>query len=664
MPRTSTTLATLAAALALGLLACDVARPVSRASAGASACVSCHGDASRSEAVALVQAAPDTGAHLAHLRAGTFRGAVACAQCHEVPASAGHPDGEIQLPFPSLARADGAAPAWNAGAGTCSGVYCHGATRGGGPTATPAWTSGARLDCSSCHGYPPPSHASTSTRCAACHPGTVSAAGALLLANGLHVNGEVEVATAHAADWEVPSNHGRAANRDLASCRTCHGDDYAGGTSGVSCNDCHLGTAWQTSCTFCHGDASRTANRAAPPVGTQGETATTERAVGAHAAHLSGGAIGPAVACAECHAVPTTLAHVDGTAAVAFGPAARRGGAQPTWNGTTCSGTYCHGATRTAAGGANKTPAWTGGAAEAACGTCHGAPPPGHSTASCGGCHDGYSATTVNAATHLNGAVDASSGHPASWRNRDQHGYSVNRTGLASCKACHGTNLDGVGGSAQGCGGCHQAAGIASWQTSCTFCHGDRTSGRTSPPVDTQGRSAATNVSVGVHAAHVGTTIATPLSCGQCHGSRSNVVTDGLHVDGDGVAEVAFGTLARTGGANATYTRASATSASCSSTYCHGRFPGGASSGAGATVQWTTTAQVGCTSCHGNPPSTGDHGTHSSYACSDCHAHSGSGATHVNGVKNVQYSGATYDPSTRSCGTFSCHGKSHSGRTW
>ena len=112
----------------------------------------------------------------------------------------------------------------------------------------------------------------------------------------------------------------------------------------------------------------------------------------------------------------------------------------------------------------------------------------------------GYTATTVNVAIHVNGKVEAKSPHPAGFADKAQHGYQVNLAGLAGCKSCHGANLDGAGGTAQSCATCHPSAGFASWATNCTFCHGNRTTGVQSPPVDIQGRTATTNVAVGVHA--------------------------------------------------------------------------------------------------------------------------------------------------------------------
>jgi mono/diheme cytochrome c family protein len=74
----------------------------------------------------------------------------------------------------------------------------------------------------------------------------------------------------------------------------------------------------------------------------------------------------------------------------------------------------------------------------------------------------------------------------------------------------------------------------------------------------------------------------------------------------------------------------------------------------------TSPTPTSCTSCHGNPPSTGSHSDHRSRSCSSCH---GSGfssttvnsATHNNGVKNV-ISSTGWNASNRSCSSNSCHG--------
>ena len=651
------------------LASCAKPREVNGVTAAQVACTSCHGDPSRPGSP-LLQAAPPAapnggngGAHLLHLQSG-----VACGACHVVPTSSSHRNGVVEVTFSGVAVAKGAAPTFTGGPnGTCSGVYCHGATLGaGGNVPAPSW-SGGPLACDACHGAPPPSHAPGSTSCNGCHPGTVRPDGTIDVAGGLHGNGNVDVVGGHPAGFSDPAQHGPAALAGLAACRNCHGAnlDGVGGTV-PSCQSCHYAN-WQSNCTFCHGTLLTTytataANllKAAPPQGTHGETLPTTRAVGAHQKHLTGGSIGPAVACGECHAVPTDLSHLDGSPAVTFGTLARIQGAAPVWNGTTCAASYCHGGTL--AGGSVSAPSWTAGSSQTTCGSCHGVPPPSHSASStsCDTCHGaGYSQTTVNATLHMNGTVDATSAHAPGWADKTQHGYSANNSGLAGCKTCHGTNLDGVGGTGPSCTACHTTNGFASWATSCTFCHGDRTSGLSSPPVDPSGQISTTQVSVGDHALHVKTTLMPPLACTECHPNRagSNVITDAAHIDGNGIAEVAFGALAKTGGAAATYARASATSATCASVYCHSS---GAATPTFTTMQWASTQSLGCTGCHGAPPSTGHHSKHSgsSFDCGDCHPGytktSVTQATHIDGAKQVGNKVTSWNPTTKAC--VGCHG--------
>ena len=135
---------------------------------------------------------------------------------------------------------------------------------------------------------------------------------------------------------------------------------------------------------------------------------------GAHASHTQAlHALRGPLGCSECHAVPTMVTspgHIDHPTPQLFppgsGPLAFTGGAQPTWDGTSCSGTYCHG---------DATPTWVPGNGAASCGSCHGIPPADSahtgvtSLADCARCHP----TTINASgalivggTHLDGVID------------------------------------------------------------------------------------------------------------------------------------------------------------------------------------------------------------------------------------------------------------------
>jgi predicted CxxxxCH...CXXCH cytochrome family protein len=133
-------------------------------------------------------------------------------------------------------------------------------------------------------------------------------------------------------------------------------------------------------CTSCHG-----AQSPAPPPDTDGHTSTTVAAVGAHQTHVQGTPRARAVPCDECHVVPEKVldpGHVDSRppAEVRFAGAAVSFGGDPVYSNGTCRDTSCHGAVfpnGDVSGGTNTAPTWTKvDGTQAACGTCHGLPPP------------------------------------------------------------------------------------------------------------------------------------------------------------------------------------------------------------------------------------------------------------------------------------------------
>src|SRR5258705_7824249 len=123
----------------------------------------------------------------------------------------------------------------------------------------------------------------------------------------------------------------------------------------------------------CHGADSSNA----PPMSVSNSTDTSSTGVGAHQKHMN---IAPtwhrAVQCADCHVVPAEVSspgHIDGDnkAEVTFSTI---GGLNAKWDGTNCT-VACHGSA--AFGGARSQPKWTlVDGSQAACGSCHGAPPP------------------------------------------------------------------------------------------------------------------------------------------------------------------------------------------------------------------------------------------------------------------------------------------------
>ena len=528
-------------------------------------------------------------------------------------------------------------------------------TQGPAAAAAPKTSAAPRAATTSTGENPHDLYAAKGFTCESCHPCGVRQAGG------------------HGIAWMDKASagfHAYSANSNLAGCRSCHGTnlDGVGGSTTVSCAQCH-GASWKTSCVLCHGGTDN--QTGAPPKTIWGYASDAVR-VGTHTAHVSAThGLSRTLDCGVCHVKPAdalSAGHADGTTAnvVFSGLASQGAGTPPAWDRATatCSNTYCHGATL--GGGGQKTPVWTlADGTQRACTSCHGAPPPPpHSTSTnCGSCHTGYTSTTVNPATHVNGLLEVTSPHAAGWADKTQHGYQVNLTGLTNCKTCHGASLTS-------CTTCHSTAGFAAWDTNCTFCHGNRATGRPSPPLDIQGRSVATNVSVGRHDKHVAPALMNPIACTECHPARTaSVITDVAHVDGNGIAEVAFGPLSRTGGKNPTYTRASAVSATCSGTYCHGNFTGGNTS---AIPNWTSATAMTCTSCHGNPPSSGEHSKHQGegVGCFQCHGtgYTRTGTTtgtvnaglHLNGLKNVGGAGTKIRtwarPSCTPSDTSACHG--------
>ncbi|MBU1298238.1 MAG: cytochrome c family protein [Bacteroidetes bacterium] len=125
----------------------------------------------------------------------------------------------------------------------------------------------------------------------------------------------------HAQGWTQTSNtkfHGRflkSENWDLPSCIGCHGSNYDGGTiTNVSCmtSNCHvdkfLAKKSPEACNTCHGDFTSWAELVpswAPPKSVDGDTVKTVRGVGAHQNHLTKNTFGKTVKCQECYSVPT-----------------------------------------------------------------------------------------------------------------------------------------------------------------------------------------------------------------------------------------------------------------------------------------------------------------------------------------------------------------------
>jgi len=348
----------------------------------------------------------------------------------------------------------------------------------------------------------------------------------------------------------------------------------------------------QAGCRSCHGSLVN----AAPPSAVEGAVATSEIGVGAHQSHLTGGVFSRPVACEECHLVPARVddpGHIDTAlpAEVTFGPLATgTGAASATWDhdARVCT-SYCHGATL--AGGSKPMPVWTTvDGTEAACGTCHGLPPGGShpQSSACELCHAptaGPGRTIANRATHIDGVLQA------------------------------------IGGD---CGSCHGSAG------------------NFAPPKGTHGETATSDLAVGAHQTHLQpSAIGAAVPCAECHLVPTNIGDPG-HLNG--VDDVIFGALAKTGGVAPLW---NASPGTCAATYCHGNFKNGNTTNS---PLWTAgSAGAACGTCHGTAANPRPGGTHPiNDACATCHP----GYTfstvdvglHLNGVLDTN------------CTCTSCHG--------
>ena len=396
---------------------------------------------------------------------------------------------------------------------------------------------------------------------------------------------------------------------DFGVCQSCHGTDYSGGSSGVSCLSCHTGGP--TACSTCHSAIAIS---------------------GSHGRHLGGGPLGKVYGCNECHIVPkvyTDVGHIflaDGSldlppaevtlgATAALTPTGDTRSAPPSYDPATqaCSNIYCHGAILGDSAATHTQPVWSApGTGQADCGTCHGLPPNHTGVRACVSCHPSVvdkDQKIIAPDKHIDGQIEF--GDPA-----------------AGCAACHG--------------GASSAA----------------------PPPDLTGETSPSALGVGAHQAHLSgvSGLRGPIACNECHRVPTAVSSPGHfsgHAAGGNVTDGAVvfptdpgvGVLASSDGATPHWNHATAT---CGSVYCHG---GGTALGADTTAGvdrtpiWTASGGLTCgLSCHGLPPAFAPHlPTMTRFDCSSCHPATidpfgtvilsgppgSETSTHINGVVDV-----------------------------
>lgn len=193
----------------------------------------------------------------------------------------------------------------------------------------------------------------------------------------VHVNGIL--------DKSSPNWHGNFVKNigwDLNQCSQCHGEDYSGGLITPSCNGCHSGNNGPESCNTCHGDFNNP-DFIAPPQDLWDNTESSSAGVGSHTSHMYENTLSSQPSnCFSCHqnnfTEEGTLSHIvnGGKATIEFDEFSTSEISDPIYDVTnyTCANTYCHGNFDfNGIVGNNKTVTFNiVDGSQAECGTCHG----------------------------------------------------------------------------------------------------------------------------------------------------------------------------------------------------------------------------------------------------------------------------------------------------
>lgn len=474
--------------------------------------------------------------------------------------------------------------------------------------------------------------------------------------------------TTHPEGWLEA--HGKAVLEESLSqnsCQSCHGENFTGGSSGISCYDCHTYPhlpAWNkpesdafhgkvakekglNECSTCHG-ANFKANedvtscydchtfphqegwmeRKSPQFhGAVVKQLGEQECQGCHGTDFMGGT--SEVSCYDCHTFPHLSSWNNRQSEGFHGKVAKQQGNE------ICQS--CHG-TR-----------YRGGTSGVACYDCHTYP---HQdawmdlsqgdefhgqvvqqvgTEKCQGCHG----AEFQGGTSGISCYDCHTyPHQGFFKGGTVHGKFIKTElnwDLLNCRFCHGTDYSGgrvtVGLT---CRDCHTST---AGPEACNTCHGDfYHPSQIAPPQDLHNNFDMSAVGVGAHQNHVTTTTVTnTYNCDQCHTPVSNFQSP-THIDQTPLAEIEFAALATGNGSlNTSWDHGNAT---CGEVYCHGSFefkksqsanPWGYAdsliTGTPGPVVWTQafSGPTICSFCHGLPPTGHINNNYTLNDCAYCH---------------------------------------------
>lgn len=359
--------------------------------------------------------------------------------------------------------------------------------------------------------------------------------------NGMscHANGP----SGHPADWALPTSHGASAKvtpstsamTGFPTCQICHGPDFTGGS--IAGQTC-LNTAG------CHGATVGAPHSPAP--WRAGATTHTDTY------------ISNANACGLCH--------LGGRTPPSYAPLPA--GVQP----GCFNSTLCHGNTAAPHPVPFTDAALHGPAAKTDfiyCQGCHANPP-----ISGAGTNPRFNVAIGSLANGCEDCHEASTAHPVPWRGTlplvvaTSHATAANM--LNACALCHGATLGGGVGPA--CTSCHTAGSPLSL-SNCTSCHGNPPDGTTYPNI------------AGQHAVHVAQ--GSYIICNTCHNGAGTGTLN--HDYGGGVVNVAFLSAYNASSGAASF---DATANTCANVSCHGRSRTQTAAQAGLTPPQSTVTQT------------------------------------------------------------------------
>lgn len=564
--------------------------------------------------------------------------------------------------------------------GTCSNTYCHGNYPGSGKNATPTWgntTSGA---CGTCHAASNNADATSKTgghekhadtdqtingspeaaynrgyACTLCHneiAGGTAPSSYTVNDASRHANGKVDWAFDTAdpkligsPSYSIPTGSAAPSNgttpRPYGTCANiyCHSIVQTGSGGALTPNSADYSEVTWGGTVYCGACHKQDGSHYVGDIMDSGshtkhlsyDFTAVSRYKKCEVCHRYGTSDIKTDECGSCHIESEKTLHANGAVNVIFYTPFT--GANGTYSGTAqpgdgfgaCTNTYCHSAGTSVATNVipdNTTTNW--GTGLLACDSCHTGGTttgPTYSTGDpkanshskhvvgnsykCVDCHSAVvnaSKAIIDKAKHVNKAYDVAGASITS--------YTYAADGGTCSTQCHGAETP-KWGSVVACGSCHAANNTLAgshakhYQTATTAAD----------------RSAVNNSTVAEYR----------FNCGVCHfnaphakGPENNNRTAQVVFD----SSIGNGTFTE-GGVSQTdpVTSFKYTNSTCSTSYCHGNYPG---SGKNATPTWGTASSGACGTCHEasntTPPASGTHSKHASNTsgnnnnpCSLCH---------------------------------------------